>query len=79
LLKTSLLACHIKPGIAGSEFQCQQTYCMLIASKMHRYGRDSTNLQQLSPQLLPAKLLGHIPVHLEAAGVEVNVSIPGLT
>ena len=34
--------------------------------------------QQLAPQLLAAKLLGHVPVHLEAGGAQVHWVVLGL-
>lgn len=46
--------------------------------QVHYSMTPSPHLQQLPPQLLAPKLLNNTPVHLQAAGVEVNVAVPRL-
>lgn len=59
-------------GAAGFRFVCL-TYPDTV-----QQAHSCTHLQQLPPQLLTSKLLDHIPVHLQATGVQVNIAIPGL-
>jgi hypothetical protein len=49
---------------------------LVTLSKPLQSRPECVHLQQLPPQLLPTKLLGHIPVHLQAAGVQVNIAVP---